>query len=643
MTDGLRKSRMPMRRMLCVAALPVIMAGCTVTPRPLSAPEVAKRVEADQQKMFQAQETIDHAITFEEAVALSLKYNLDYRLKLMESALSVQLLNVSKHDMLPDLVVSSGYTQRNNLTGSRSFLINPDGSTSDTDNYSGGVEKQRWTAGADLSWSVLDFGLSYYNAKQKADAVLIAEERRRRVVQAILQDVRSAYWRALGAQRLAGEAERLTVRVRSALERSRAAEAQGLMAPREALEYQRMLLEAMNLLATRRQELDLAKRELAALMNTPPGKDFTLAEVEEPALPGVPTNLAELENLALLNRPELREEDYRLRITSTEARKNLLQILPNLNFGIGQNYDSNSYLYNNNWLEASSKVTFNLVKVFTLGSQRRANEAQKTVDDARRMAQSMAILTQLRVAIERYRMALRDLERAKESTLVDQRLAAYARAAESSRVNTELETIRAETRALNTQFQRYAAYAAAQAAFGRIYATLGLDVMPPDVENGSVEKLAAEIGSYVSAIEKKNFPALGVAEEHKPKIALVFGPATEVAAGVVRAYPLSAEAKATMMRNVNVALGRNDIAVTTPAASDYELTVNLVMNPTQNGTRRGEVRVVLRNKSGAIIGESRYSSALSPAPSVSSLAAFSEAAVISNLRQIRQWTEPHND
>jgi outer membrane protein TolC len=39
--------------------------------------------------------------------------------------------------------------------------------------------------------------MSYYRAKQQADNVNIAEERRRKVLQNIVQEVRDA-WRALG-------------------------------------------------------------------------------------------------------------------------------------------------------------------------------------------------------------------------------------------------------------------------------------------------------------------------------------------------------------------------------------------------------------------------------------------------------------
>lgn len=513
--NGLKRSHL-----VPVTSLVALLAGCAVTPQPIAESEVRDRVQADQFKIYGAQEPVFHPVTFKEVLARSLKYNLDYRLKLMESALSQGLAEVSNYEMLPNLLVSAGYTSRNNLTGSQSFQILPDGSTTDLQTYSGGQERQRHTLGAEFSWNILDFGVGYYRAKQQADQVLIAEERRRRVVQNILQDVRSAYWRAVGAQRLAKDAERLMVRVRGALERSREAEAQGLISPKEALGYQRLLLDAVTLLSSRRQELDFAKRELAALMNITPGTDFTVAEEAEPDLPPVPANVAELEEMALTFRPELRQEDYQRRITASEARKQMLYLLPNLGVNIAAQYDSNKYLYNKHWIEASTRVTFNLLRALAIPATERAQEAQVNADDMRRMALSMAVLTQVRVAIERYSMALKDLEIAKESNQVDQRLAAYARAALTTRADSELEVIRAETRALNSEFQRYSAFASAQTAFGRIYNSVGLEVLPEGADQADLGQLGELVADNVKTIEREAFVGSILKAQPTPAIRL---------------------------------------------------------------------------------------------------------------------------
>ena len=67
------------------------------------------------------------------------------------------------------------------------------------------------------------------------------------------------------------------------------------------------------------------------------------------------------------------------------------------------------------------------MRLLAYPSVEKANEARIATDDARRVALSMAILTQVRVAIQRYELSLVDLDLADQSTQVDARLAQYAR------------------------------------------------------------------------------------------------------------------------------------------------------------------------------------------------------------------------
>ena len=53
----------------------------------------------------------------------------------------------------------------------------------------------------------------------------------------------------------------------------------------QALAYQRSLLDTITLLQSRRQDLELARAELAALMNLPPGTQFSLSDLYEADLP----------------------------------------------------------------------------------------------------------------------------------------------------------------------------------------------------------------------------------------------------------------------------------------------------------------------------------------------------------------------
>ena len=607
-----------------IGAIP-LFAGCAVVPEQLTDSEVRNRVNSDQALLYVEQEQVFKPISFEEAVARALKYNLDYRLKLMESALASGLANLSRYDMLPNLLANAGYASRNNDSGGNSVDIDT-GQRTLTNSTS--QERNRQLASAEFSWNMLDFGVSYFRAKQQADQYLIAEERRRRVIQNILQDTRASYWRAVGAQRLARDAEVLGERAKSALERSREAEAQGLLPPRDALNYQRMLLDAVALLASRRQELEFAKRELAALMNVTPGTDFTVVEGVEPALMPVPFNIAELEEVALSNRPELREEDFRMRITADEARRQLVTLLPGISFTAGAQYDSNKYLYNNNWIESGVRVSFNLMKALSYPAMKDVQEAQKRNDQARRLALSMAILTQVRVSVERYRLALHDLDIARDSNKVDQRLASYARAAESTRADTELELIRAETRSLNSQYQHYSAYAAAQTAFGRIYNSIGLEVLPVNMETASVAELASVVADNLKNLEAEAFPRMDAYNTAIPPTRLKIELPTNLSG--VDSNIIRQSVEKTLLRNNIVVLGSLESAAP-------QLHMKLVQAPSQDGVRRVKWEISVNKGDGKQMGTVNYASTLIGGDSTKVVTAFAEAATIANIKKIDQW------
>lgn len=95
---------------ITLAVATFIVAGCSsLNPTPLEDKAVRDRAATDRVKMFDQQEPITSAISMDEAIARALKYNLDLRLKKMEVAVNGQLHEVSKYDMLPNLVAGAGY------------------------------------------------------------------------------------------------------------------------------------------------------------------------------------------------------------------------------------------------------------------------------------------------------------------------------------------------------------------------------------------------------------------------------------------------------------------------------------------------------------------------------------------------------
>lgn len=596
-----------------LALAAAVLAGCAVSPEPLTPEQIAQRVASDRGLMYADQEPVSAPLAFPDVVARVMKYNLDFRLRMMEATLAQQRLDVGNWDMWPRLLANAGWLTRNNDSGGRSVSIE---TGLETLTNSSSQERTRRVGGLEFSWSLLDFGVSYYRARALADQALIAEERKRKVLQNLMQDARIAYWRALGAQRLSDKIANLMKRGNLALARARQIEQQGLLPQAQALAYQRALLDSTTLLQIRRQDLEIAKAELAALMNLPPGAQFRLVDVAEPSLPPLPANLDRLEDLAMKQRPELREEDYRRRISTADTRRAIVSALPNLSFNLGAQYDSNRYLFNNSWAEAGLRFSSDLIRLMSIGSIKRAGKTQESVADTRRLAQAMAILTQVRVAALRYSLSRDELNTMTASAAVDQRLANFARASVSSRVDSELELIRTEARALLSAYQRQIAYSNAQASWGRLYNSLGLDLTPGETEL-DLTRISSLVGTSLRSWSQGVFgqPVKAAREPVMQELRLVVeGIAGELGDGV--------------RDGLVAALNDHGVTVTDKETAPWSLRVNAVVNRnTQRQVPFGEWDLIMQGRDGHAIGRASYSIELPRRVTARSLREVSRSAV----------------
>jgi len=469
------------------------LGGCAVAPRPLTAEETEARIDRDLTALFAAQAPIAGPVAMEEAMARAILYNLDNRVRVMEQALAQRQLDLSRWDMLPQVLASAGIESRSNTSASSSEDVET-GEESLTTSTS--LDDDRLVADLTFVFNVLDFGVSYFNARQQADRTLIARERQRRVVHGIIQDVRSAYWRAVAAERLIDRIDPLLERVEAARADAQTIQRLRLRSPLEALDYQRTVLDTLSRLQDLRSRLALAKTELAALMNMPLDANFSLAvpDPEGQALADMTLEPAALERVALAYRPELREESYQARISADETRKAIVRLLPGLEIETGPQYDSNSFLLNNAWYEVGLRVTWNLMSVVTGPSRIGFAEAQEEVVEARRQALSMAVLTQLHVAWHSYREAADRYETAAELYAVESEILDQLRRRREAGRTGDLEVIGAELDALVAALRRDLAYADARNAAGRVFLAVGADPLPATIEAANVPALTEAIG-----------------------------------------------------------------------------------------------------------------------------------------------------
>ncbi|GIZ12892.1 hypothetical protein NCCP436_23080 [Pseudomonas sp. NCCP-436] len=468
------------------------IAGCAVTSQPIDRNASEERIRQDLANMFKDQEPISGPLTLHEAMARAVKYNLEARLKAMEEALAQRQIDMATFDMLPRMALSAGYSGRSNISASSSQSIR-----TGTESLEPSTSQDRDRDVADLTmvWNVLDFGVSYVSAKQQSDQRLIVRERQRKVVHTIIQDVRSAYWRAVAADRLLTRIDSLMARVAEARESSQRLSEQRIGDPVQALGYQRALIEATRQLEEQRRALSLAKTELATLINLPLGTQIELAPPDGYEVPELRINLDVLEQEALVSRPELREQDYQARISAAETRKAMLRLLPGLEFSAGGHYDSNSFLKNQSWADYGVKVTWNLFNVLSAPAAIDVAKAGQDVADARRQAMSIAVLAQLHVANANFHEAQRQFQTSQQLAGLDGQILEQLRNRRQVQGIGELELIQGELNTLQTQLRRDLAYAELRNSYGQLFATVGLDPLPESIESDSITDLATALAT----------------------------------------------------------------------------------------------------------------------------------------------------
>ena len=478
--------------LVCAAAFG--LSGCMSLPTPFATRDVLEQSVKDRQAAQANVEPIQNAIALEEAIARALKYNLDRRTRMMEEALALKNFDVSKYDMLPKFMAQAGYAYRNNdlityatdsVTGQPS-LSNPYISS----------ERKHHTEDLGLTWNLLDFGVSYLNAKQNGDRVLIAAERRRKAMHVLIQDVTSAFWRTASAQKLNTRVRAAIVSAEQALADSRRSEAEKLRSPLDALKYQRQLLENLKLLEGVDQELASARIELANLLNVPLAVDLKVIEPAETVASKTMTlPIERLEEVAIMQNADLREQYYNARIAAEEGKKVIARMFPNLTLNFAWKYDNDSYLVNQTWREAGAAISFNLFNLLSAPAQMQMADAGVALADQRRVAAQMALLAQMHVARLQYAFAVQQFNRADAMWLVDDRINGHTANREKAEAQGRLESVANNTAAILSLLRRYQALSQVHAASGKLQATLGME---PEI--GSVRELS--LGELTDAVRR---------------------------------------------------------------------------------------------------------------------------------------------
>ena len=481
-------------RSFCLAMLSIYLAACAAIPEQLSGDNLEKSASDDRTAMFSESGTIVGSLSLQEAVARAIKFNLDHKAKAMEQALALNQVNLDSYELLPTIAAKAGYSDRTEFSASNS-KERGDGPPP-TGGFSYSSDRTSHTGDLTVGWNILDFGVNYFNMRQNIDRSLIADERRKTVLNSLIREVEFSFWRMVAAQELKDRVTEAVKRAEKALADAEKVEEEKLRKPAETLRYQKRLLNNLRRLETVNQQLSTAKVELAALINVPPTTEFKLTPAigHGLAIPKWKMDIGEMEIMAFRNNPGIREKLYLKRITIQEAKKSLINLLPGIDLSGGKNYDLNSFLDENRWYQWSATLSLNVFKLLSIPDQIQYNEANAAVTKAQRLALRMAVLAQVHVANIQYINAAKQFERAEKLYLIDKRLSEQISKRQESDMQSMLDRISQETAAIDSLLRRYQTYADLVAAYGRIQSTLGIGILNEGKYPRDLKNLSRSIG-----------------------------------------------------------------------------------------------------------------------------------------------------
>lgn len=438
----------------CSTSAPEITIDAPVMSAYYSDWDRAVRADVDMQNMYLGTPSrITKPVDMYMAMALALKYNYTRRLASYKESLASG--NISPAS-LPTMAENLGYENAVN---------------------SGAVP-----ADLKVSWNLLDLSaLQCQNSAAAPEAA--AQEQTRKVINNIMLETRTLYWKALAAQRLVPVIDDMSeylVRVVDEINaRSNEMARAGKAPSTNMLVKKRTYLENIRQLADLRKKFDTAQTEFAGLLGLYPSAEIKLAGAEYGnfPVPSLRAKIQQLEWLALTNRAELRTLDIG---TSKEDLQLVIKDFDNVN---NSDYRQDPNYYNRKWAQDSNNLSMTVFEE-TTGT----NETAYTSLARQRMAH--IVLNQVYLAWAMYQAAVEDYYLNMGVATTSEDIAEDITSKEGTdKAISQLES----ARAIIDEANAFLSYIDVQEAIGRLYASVGLDAVPLSMLNDTPSVIAVQI------------------------------------------------------------------------------------------------------------------------------------------------------
>ena len=130
-----------------------------------------------------------------------------------------------------------------------------------------------------------------------------------------MRSTAEVYWRAYAAQTILPKIDPMIADARVMLENSKRASDMHLQNPLILLDYQQNVIQLLRQLYQMRNDLMSAQIQLRSLINVAPGTPIALTTSDAELTAAPLHDMAKLEDITLIMRPELREESYQQKIS----------------------------------------------------------------------------------------------------------------------------------------------------------------------------------------------------------------------------------------------------------------------------------------------------------------------------------------
>jgi len=490
----------------------MLLSGCTSQYR-VDLVKQRRDNLAEELKLIQVRETMSFPdpLTLDDVIKIGTQNNLEMRISRIMADIEKDNALAEKLNMLPQLSLSGNLGYRNSYNISKYQDVN---TGQEYLGSSTNQEKATKLMNIDLSWNILDFGLSYLRARQSAMGTEIKRMERIRQSQKLAVDLSAAYWRAVLTAKDLERVKAIEAEATEYKTRAEALVAQKRLDPFIAKGIEKQVSDLSITSNNLQAEITAVKIELAKLMGLSPVTRFDLSgeSSAEAYLENMPDSSKvdprKLEIVSLNHRPELFSADLEEKVRHDEARSVLMSMFPGIRLSASQNFDYNSFLLNTTWSSMGISVAENILALPSKYMSWKAKDKTVSMVKAQRLMLTAGIIAQVHMAFHDYRTKEKQFRLYHNAWMISEDLLNMSRERNKLGTVTDVQITQRMMETVVSKLQRDRSLTDVMNSYNMLLVTLGLNfeqwseklaqmnenAMPEDIQTRDIAPEAKPLG-----------------------------------------------------------------------------------------------------------------------------------------------------